>query len=518
MEATMVMCRCSGCGKFYQVDLSDIETHFGRFTCGVCNSVNTVANPRYPAGTDAAAPPGADAAPTAADSAETDFDALFEEGDPEGLEASQAAEAALSAEMEAELPEKELEPRKGMSIRSKITLIIVLLVLGALTAVGMIASTESRSALSDQAEAHLVVATQQKADEYSLIFRRINQEVEAVAAFAKEIYATAPGDDLGLGHHLLMPWNGNTYGDPETNATLGAEVLILQRVVRVLKSVVAQNPYVILGYLGTETNIMALDDPAAVKSIGETDGFINTRRPWYVKATTEGKTVWTAPYVDANSKNLIVTCAAPVRNSGGRVLGVVGYDVLLSTIQKDILTLDIGYNSYAMLVDGAGKVLVRPGIDLKDTRWNESYESEDLTQTDNAAFKGIIANMMAGKSGVESFASDGEGRYAAYAPLDIIGASLAIIASQPAVVQPAKEMQTYIMIVWAVVLVITILIGILIGNGITRPINQLTRMADQVSQGKVDLDVLPENRMDEIGSLTRSFNRLVISLKMALIR
>jgi HAMP domain-containing protein len=281
---------------------------------------------------------------------------------------------------------------------------------------------------------------------------------------------------------------------------------------------VAKNPYVILGYLGTETNIMAMDDVAAVKSIGETEGFVNTIRPWYVKATTEGKTVWTAPYVDANSKDLIVTCASPVRSDTGRVLGVIGYDVLLSTIQKDILSLDIGYNSYAMLVDGAGKVLVRPGIDVKDTRWNETYDSEDLTKTENAAFKGIIANMMAAKSGVETFDSEGSGRYAAYAPLDVIGASLAIIASQPAVVQPAKEMQIYIMIVWAVVLVIAIVIGVLIGNGITRPINQLTRMADQVSQGKVDLDVLPENRTDEIGSLTRSFNRLVISLKMALMR
>ena len=171
-----------------------------------------------------------------------------------------------------------------------------------------------------------------------------------------------------------------------------------------------------------------------------------------------------------------------------------------------------------MLVDAAGKVLVRPGIDVKDTRWDETYDSEDLTKTENAAFKGIIANMMAAKSGLETFESEGEGRYAAYAPLEVIGASLAVIASQPAVVQPAKEMQTYIMIVWAVVLVIAILIGVLIGNGITRPINQLTQMADQVSQGKVDLDVLPENRTDEIGSLTRSFNRLVISLKMALTR
>ncbi|MDJ0781997.1 MAG: cache domain-containing protein [Desulfosarcinaceae bacterium] len=519
MQATMVICRCKSCGKAYQVDLGDIDTRYGRFTCGQCNTVTMVENPKFSGSASGADHPGPESTTGSDDSGTPDFDALFAEDDHAALDdPADLLDDAFDDALTPQVPAKEAVSRRGMSIRSKITLVIVLLVLGALTAVGMIASTESRSALSEQAEAHLVRVAQQKADEYSLIFQRINQEVEAVADYAREIYATAPAGDIALGQYMLMPWNGSTYGDPVSNPALKSETLILQRVVRLLKPVVAKNPYVILGYLGTETNVMALDDQAAVLSIGATDGFVNTKRPWYVKAITEGKTVWTAPYVDANSKDLIVTCATPVRSDAGNVLGVVGYDVLLSTIQKDILTLTIGYDSYAMLVDGSGKVLVRPGIDAKDTRWNETYDSEDLTKTDNAAFKGIIANMMAGKSGIESFVSDGGGRYAAYAPLDVIGASLAIIASQPAVVQPAKEMQTYIMIVWAVVLVIAIIIGVLIGNGITRPINQLTHMADQVSQGQVDLDVLPENRTDEIGSLTRSFNRLVISLKMALTR
>lgn len=518
MQATMVLHRCSGCGKTYQVDLSDVETRFGRFQCHQCNTTTTIENPAFRAPDQSSPSLDMDLPTAAPDSGDADFDALFDESDLAGSETPPLDEEALTVEADADLPMEEGKQGTGMSIRSKITLVIVFLVLGALSVVGWIASTESRSALSEQAEAHLAMVTQQKADEYSLIFQRINQEVEAVAELAKAVYAAAPTDDIGLNHHLLMPWNGTSYGDAVTNEALKDETLILQRVVRVLKSVVGKDPYVELGYLGTETNIMALDDLAAVKSIGSRKEYVNTKRPWYVEAKSEGKTIWTAPYVDANSKNLVVTCASPVTDSAGKLLGVVGYDVLLSTIQKDVLALDIGYNSYAMLVDGAGKVLVRPGIDAKDTRWDETYDSEDLTKTGNADFKGIIANMMAAKSGVDTFQSEGEGRYAAYAPLEVIGASLAIIASQPAVVQPAKEMQTYIMIVWAVVLVIAIIIGVLIGNGITRPINQLTRMADQVSQGQVDLDVLPENRTDEIGSLTRSFNRLVISLKMALTR
>jgi HAMP domain-containing protein len=43
-------------------------------------------------------------------------------------------------------------------------------------------------------------------------------------------------------------------------------------------------------------------------------------------------------------------------------------------------------------------------------------------------------------------------------------------------------------------------------------------MADRISRGEVDLEMLPEERKDEIGVLTKAFNRLIISLQMALSR
>jgi HAMP domain-containing protein len=43
-------------------------------------------------------------------------------------------------------------------------------------------------------------------------------------------------------------------------------------------------------------------------------------------------------------------------------------------------------------------------------------------------------------------------------------------------------------------------------------------MADSISKGKTDLEVIPQQRKDEIGVLVQSFNRLVISLKIAISR
>jgi hypothetical protein len=49
-----------------------------------------------------------------------------------------------------------------------------------------------------------------------------------------------------------------------------------------------------------------------VAAIGQLKGFENTKRPWYIKAREQNKTVWTDPYIDASTQDLIVTCASPV--------------------------------------------------------------------------------------------------------------------------------------------------------------------------------------------------------------
>jgi nitrogen fixation/metabolism regulation signal transduction histidine kinase len=130
----------------------------------------------------------------------------------------------------------------------------------------------------------------------------------------------------------------------------------------------------------------------------------------------------------------------------------------------------------------------------------------------------VIAEMIQGKSGLQSYKEGKEEKYIAYTYLPTLNASLGIVASKSQVIKPAYKLMYYIIFVWAVVLILSILIGIIVGGNITKPINKLSAAADLISQGKVDLEVLEEDRKDEIGVLTKAFNRLVISLKYALSR
>ncbi len=165
-----------------------------------------------------------------------------------------------------------------------------------------------------------------------------------------------------------------------------------------------------------------------------------------------------------------------------------------------------------------GNVLVRPGMEPGDARWDATYRTDDLLHTSNPSFNEIVRKMTRKGTGVETYATEEGERYIAYAPIRAINASMGIVASRDEVVRPAAAIQRTIIIIWFVVLAVAVGIGLFLGNSITRPINDLTVMADLISQGKMNLDILEEDRKDEIGVLTRAFNRLVMSLKLAMSR
>lgn len=494
---------CESCGKKYRIDLEKMPGSSAKFNCTQCSSLISIQKPAEEGPPEVLADADMD---TGFDlDGETDF------GDHVDI-SEEIGDAALSEEIDMTKPKL-----AGMSIRTKITLIIVFLVLVSLSLVGFFASFQSRKALADQAEGHLKRIITQKSVEYSLVFERLNQEILGFADFTTKTFQR---NDIttDLGFRLLMPWTGSGYGSPEISASHPDEILKMQRVGIMLNSLVPDNPYLTLGYVALNNDIMVMDDEDIVGTIEAEEGYRPTVRPWYTKAKAEGKTIWSEPYIDVNTKKLIVSCATPVLDSNRTLFGVVGLDVLLDTLKEDILTLDIGYDSYAFLVDRAGKVLVRPGMNEQDTRWDQSYDSENYTKTSNPAFNAIVRKMIQGISGIQSYDAEGSRKYLAYAPIPAIGASVAIVVAQNEVIQPAKNIQNLIIGAWVVVLIVSLLIGLLVGNNITKPINELTTIVDWVSQGKMDLDILPEERKDELGVLTQAFNRLIISLKLAMSR
>ncbi|NBB89605.1 MAG: HAMP domain-containing protein [Spirochaetes bacterium] len=417
---------------------------------------------------------------------------------------------------------------RGLSIKARITIVLVLLPLISLVVVGSVALVQQQNVLLEQAEQQLTRIVEEKTLFYDSIFRRIQQETQATAAFAEQIYAlpaseisSAPADE----GRLLLPWTGGAYGSPELRSQLSDELSRLERVGRILDTTVAHNPYLTLGYMGTESGVTVIDDEEVVGILEAAEGFDPRTRPWYESAERSEEPTWTELYVDANTKDLTVSAVAPVNAADGGLIGAVGYDVLLTTLQNDILEIDLGYDHEAFLVNDEGSALVRPGMaeagpgDEAEanggaaSNWNRSFATDNLLEVENRAFADLVSRMIEGESGIARYEDqEGERNYLVYSPLPSIGASLGTIVPEAEILLPVQDSGRLLVIALVVVIVAALGLGLFVSSQVTRPIEELTVLVDKASRGLVEVQEIPVRRRDEVGSLAASFNRMLANL------
>nr|WP_311529173.1 methyl-accepting chemotaxis protein [uncultured Ralstonia sp.] len=81
-----------------------------------------------------------------------------------------------------------------------------------------------------------------------------------------------------------------------------------------------------------------------------------TARPWYKQAVDAGKPVVTPPYVSASTGQLVVTFAVPVLQ-GGSLKGVIGGDVAMDSVIANVKAIHPTPASFGFLVNAAGKIV-----------------------------------------------------------------------------------------------------------------------------------------------------------------
>ncbi|MDY7232166.1 ATP-binding protein [Hyalangium rubrum] len=140
-----------------------------------------------------------------------------------------------------------------------------------------------------------------------------------------------------------------------------------------LKSLVDTHPLVSQVYVITADH---MDRFYPYKEYGEVLGLVgadydpSTYSYYYEADAThnpERKVVWTDVYVDTAGHGWMTSAAAPLYpGSGARMEGVVGLDISIDSITKQVLHLDLPWNGYGMLVGRSGTILALPSQGERD--------------------------------------------------------------------------------------------------------------------------------------------------------
>ena len=110
-------------------------------------------------------------------------------------------------------------------------------------------------------------------------------------------------------------------------------------------------------------------------------------RGWYKAAVeAEGKTIWTSPYIDQATGEIIVTAARAFYDERGRLLGASGIDIFTGTLMEMVGKAEIGDTGYAIVLDNQGNFISHP---------NAARIGESAAQT-----SGFSALLDAGEKGI----------------------------------------------------------------------------------------------------------------------
>jgi two-component system NtrC family sensor kinase len=203
-------------------------------------------------------------------------------------------------------------------------------------------------------------------------------------------------------------------------------------------------------------------------------------------------------------QRFIVHFSKPVLYSdNGRPIVELVIDVDFDKVIELVKDIRIGNNGYAFLVDQSGRTIAHPFI--------EPYEY-DLTKYEDPRLREFIVDIITGESGWRTYYDDFGEKAAAFAHVPATGWSLAVSIPIEEFKREAKAIRAR---VFELVLAILIFAGAGVGilsYQLLKPVKQLVVATEQMAGGDLK-QAIPVRSRDELGTLTRSFNRMVRNLR-----
>ncbi len=442
--------------------------------------------------------------------------------------------------------------RIGHSVRTKIFLVFLGLSVAALLLTGFLAfaqmddvssfaleqsialgdrAVESTAALEDSAEESLLTLAQDQASISTILFEQVSGEIDIVAQYAAEIMAnpdivrdrqSSPAGSSPTSLLFIAPGIEGAIPEDEVHATEMME--------GIFAPVSAADQRLSSVYVGTGSGIARLYPWVADSNTS----FDPRLRSWFVQALATGNTTWSEPYVDRLGNGLTVTCSKPVVDTGRGWTWVVGADVTIETINRNIIGTQVGDRGYAMLIDRHGNVISRPGLTSGDMRWDESFVTENLLASSNPGLVSVAENMTAGKTGVARVMFEDGERFVAYAPVNRVNWSVGVVMPVDEVIAPVLATREHILLasgetaahirdlqqlmqviftgMFVVLLAVVGVLTLLVARHLTRPLEELQKGSEAIGRGDLGYRVDVQTG-DEFEDLARSFNTMTADLR-----
>ena len=219
------------------------------------------------------------------------------------------------------------------------------------------------------------------------------------------------------------------------------------------------------------------DKAGGIRTIqGGNDNYQYFYMDWYLMAKLLDRPCWTEPYMDldvpTNTSEMVSSYCRPVKDSEGRLIGVINTSLSLNWLSETISALKPYPNSYSIMIGRGGTYFVHPDQAKvsRETIFTQTLENRDMP----AATLGHA--MQRGEEGMMHAKVNGEDCYIFYKPLGKTGCSMAIICPESDVFGGFDRLRSAVMMIVIVGLLLMLFLFIRI---ITKELSPLRRLADE---------------------------------------
>ena len=378
------------------------------------------------------------------------------------------------------------------SIRMKITVAIVVCSLITASVISLLSISDTRELSNAAAEKELVLTCENTGEEINALISRIEQSVNTLS-------------DVAMDRLDFSKFKNNTdYVNEYTKGLLGDFFTFAEHTDGAITAYIRYNPEFTeptSGIFLTRNDTQSAFDSVTPTDFSMYDPSDVAHVGWYYIPVANKAPLWMDPYLNANINVYMISYVVPLYVNGTSV-GIIGMDIdfgQLTSLVDSSIAFDTGYS---FVVSSTGSVLyhkeIESGMDLAEYNNGELKEVKDF----------VLDTSKQGKT--LQYSLNGDDKYLSYVELKN-GMKLVLTAPLEEIKAEANALSVQILIFLLGGIAIAVVLGVLIGSTIAKPIKRITAIIKQTSEldfhRDSDIDKLM-NKKDETGVMAKAVNEM----------
>jgi methyl-accepting chemotaxis protein len=232
--------------------------------------------------------------------------------------------------------------------------------------------------------------------------------------------------------------------------------------------------------------------------------FINSEEGKNILNISNGQALWTGyhnfmdDYLKLSKQSYGISIARQIVNNKMNPIGIMITDVTRASLQEPLKTIELPKGSQIALITSDGREITSDDKNQKALFWGQDYYKSSINS--------------ANESGLEYIKYEGETYLYIYSKVGDSGCLLCTIIPKNVIIKKADGIKNVTIIIVALAIIIAILVGFLLANGIGNAIQDINIAVKKAEEG--DLTVVARTkRKDEFNLLTKHITGMLTGMK-----